>query len=152
MLDEKQQSLARLDGELEQLIASLPTEWPVAGRVVSGIGMRSSPVTGRMEFHAGLDIPSPIGTPVHAPGDARVESIDSKYGTIVLDHGRDVKTHYAHLSKIWVNEGERIRKGQAIAQVGNKGRSTGPHLHYEVRVAGVAVDPRLSLLGTTASK
>ena len=150
--EQLQSILVRLDSELEQLIAALPTEWPVRGRVVSGIGMRASPVTGRMEFHAGLDIPSPIGTPVLAPGDARVESIDNNHGTIVLDHGRDVKTHYAHLSKILVNEGERIRKGQAIAQVGNKGKSTGPHLHYEVRVAGVAVDPRLSLLDTTASK
>jgi len=150
---EKLQSiLVKLDSELEQMITSLPSEWPVEGRVVSGIGMRASPVTGRLEFHAGLDIPRPIGTPVHAPGDALVESIDGERGAIVLDHGQAIKTHYAHLSKIFVNQGERIRKGQAIAHVGNKGKSTGPHLHYEVRVAGVAIDPRQSLLGTDASK
>jgi murein DD-endopeptidase MepM/ murein hydrolase activator NlpD len=73
-------------------------------------------------------------------------SIDGKRGTIVLDHGQDIKTQYAHLSKIFVNEGEQVHKGQEIAQVGNTGKSTGPHLHYELRVAGVAVDPRQSLL------
>jgi murein DD-endopeptidase MepM/ murein hydrolase activator NlpD len=99
-----------------------------------------------MTYHAGLDIPNPMGTPVHASGDAVVESINSKLGTIVLDHGQEIKTRYAHLSKILVEEGERVRKSQPIAAVGNTGRSTGPHLHYEVRVAGVAIDPRQSLI------
>jgi len=99
-----------------------------------------------MEYHAGLDIPNPIGTPVHATGDAVVESIDGQRGTLILNHSQQIKTHYAHLSKILVNLGERVRKGQLIAQVGNRGKSTGPHLHYEVRVAGVAIDPRQNLL------
>jgi len=99
-----------------------------------------------MEYHAGLDIPKPIGTPVQASGDAVVESIDGKRGTIVLNHGQEIKTQFSHLSKIFVNEGERVRKGQPIAAVGNTGRSTGPHLHYEVRVAGVAIDPRQNLI------
>jgi murein DD-endopeptidase MepM/ murein hydrolase activator NlpD len=141
-----QEVLALLQGELKQMIASLPSEWPVHGQVVSGVGMRPSPWTGRMEYHAGLDIPKPIGTPVRASGDAVVESIDGKRGTIVLNHGQDIKTQYAHLSKIFVNEGEPVRKGQTIAEVGNRGNSTGPHLHYEVRVAGVAIDPRQSLI------
>ena len=149
--EQLQSILVRLDNELEQMITSLPSKWPVKGRVVSGIGMRPSPVTGRLEFHAGLDIPRPIGTPVHAPGDALVEFVDGKRGAIVLDHGQEIKTHFAHLSKIFVNQGERIHQGQTIAHVGNKGKSTGPHLHYEVRVAGVAIDPRLSLLRATAS-
>lgn len=145
--EELQQFLAVLQGELEQMITSLPSEWPVNGTVVSGVGMRPSPWTGAMEYHSGLDIPKPIGTPVQASGDAFVESIDGKRGTIVLNHGQEIKTQYAHLSKIFVNEGERVRKGQPIAAVGNTGKSTGPHLHYEVRVAGVAVDPRQSLMG-----
>jgi murein DD-endopeptidase MepM/ murein hydrolase activator NlpD len=65
---------------------------------------------------------------------------------MVLNHSQQIKTHYAHLSKILVSRGERVRKGQPIAQVGNRGKSTGPHLHYEVRVAGVAIDPRHNLL------
>jgi murein DD-endopeptidase MepM/ murein hydrolase activator NlpD len=109
--------------------------------------MRPSPWTGAMEYHSGLDIPKPMGTPVQASGDAVVESIDGKRGTIILNHGQEITTKYAHLSKIFVNEGERVRKGQPIAAVGNTGKSTGPHLHYEVRVAGVAVDPRQSLIG-----
>jgi murein DD-endopeptidase MepM/ murein hydrolase activator NlpD len=150
--EELQQFLAVLQGELKQMIASLPSEWPVNGAVVSGVGMRPSPWTGAMEYHAGLDIPKPIGTPVQASGDAVVESIDGKRGTIVLNHGQEIKTQYSHLSKIFVNEGERVRKGQPIAAVGNTGKSTGPHLHYEVRVAGVAVDPRQSLISTTRAE
>jgi len=150
--EELQQFLAALHGELKQMIASLPSEWPVNGRVVSGVGMRPSPWTGKMVYHAGLDIPKPIGTPVHASGDAVVESTDSKRGTIVLNHGQEIKTKYAHLSKILVNEGERVRKGQPIAAVGNRGKSTGPHLHYEVRVAGVAIDPRQSLINPSRAE
>ena len=144
--DELQEVLASLQNELKQMIASLPSEWPVEGRVTSGIGMRRSPWTGEMEFHSGLDIPKPMGTRVHAAGDGIVESIDGKRGTIVLNHGQETKTQYAHLSKIWVSEGERVRKGQPIAQVGNTGRSTGPHLHYEVKVKGVPIDPRQNLI------
>lgn len=150
--EELQEVLASLQNDLKRMIASLPSDWPLEGRVVSGLGMRPSPWTGEMEFHAGLDIPKPIGTPVHAAGDAVVQSIDGKHGTIVLDHGQEIKTQYAHLSKIFVNEGEHVHRGQAIAQVGNTGKSTGPHLHYEVRVAGVAVDPRQSLLSATPPK
>jgi len=149
---ELQEILASLQNELKRMIASLPSDWPVEGRVVSGLGMRPSPWTGQMEYHAGLDIPKPIGTPVHAGGDAVVASIDGKRGTIVLDHGQDIKTQYAHLSKIFVNEGEHVQKGQAIAQVGNTGKSTGPHLHYEVTIDGVAVDPRQSLLSVAPPK
>ena len=150
--EELQEVLASLQSELKRMIASLPSDWPVEGQVVSGLGMRPSPWTGQMEYHAGLDIPKPIGTPVRAAGDAVVESIDGKRGTVVLDHGQDIKTQYAHLSKIFVNEGEQVHKGQPIAQVGNTGKSTGPHLHYEVRVDGIAVDPRQSLLSTAPSK
>ena len=145
--DELQEVLAFLQSELKQMIASVPSDWPVEGRVTSGIGMRPSPWTGEMEFHSGLDIPKPMGTPVHAAGDGVVESTDSKLGTVVLNHGQEIKTQYAHLSKIFVNKGERIRKGQPIAQVGNTGKSTGPHLHYEVRVKGIPIDPRRNLIG-----
>jgi murein DD-endopeptidase MepM/ murein hydrolase activator NlpD len=150
--EELNEFLAALDGELSQMIASLPSGWPVKGRISSGIGMRPSPWTGQMEYHAGLDIPNPIGTPVHASGDGVVESIDGQRGTVILDHGQQIKTHYAHLSKILVRPGERVRKGKPIAQVGNRGKSTGPHLHYEVRVAGVAIDPRPFLISAKLSE
>lgn len=137
--------LAAIDSELKRLIAALPSEWPVQGAVSSGVGLRPSPWTGEMEYHSGLDIPKPIGTPVHASGDAVVESTDGRNGTVVLNHGQEIKTSYSHLSKIHVAAKTPVRKGQVIAEVGNTGKSTGPHLHYEVRVAGVAIDPRPSL-------
>jgi murein DD-endopeptidase MepM/ murein hydrolase activator NlpD len=144
--EELQQFLAALQGDLKQMIASLPSEWPVNGTVVSGVGLRPSPWTGQTEYHAGLDIPKPIGTPVRASGDAVVETIDEKLGTIVLNHGQEIKTQYSHLSRIYVNKGDRVRQGQPIGAVGSRGNSTGPHLHYEVRVAGVAIDPRPNLI------
>jgi murein DD-endopeptidase MepM/ murein hydrolase activator NlpD len=115
--------------------------------------MRLSPWSGEMEFHSGLDIPKPIGTAVHAAGNAVVESIaqgGGKGGTVVLDHGQEIKTQYAHLSKILVNKGDRVQKGQPIGQVGNTGKSTGPHLHYEVRVKGIPIDPRQGVISVTA--
>lgn len=140
--------LESIQSELNGMISALPSEWPVQGHVTSGVGVRRSPLTGEREFHAGLDIPKPMGTTVRAAGDAVVESIDNKLGNIVLDHGQEIKTRYAHLSRILVGRRERVRKGQPIAEVGNTGKSTGPHLHYEVRVAGVAIDPRESLISS----
>jgi len=153
--EELQEMLGSLQLELTQMISSLPSEWPVPGRVVSGVGMRSSPLTGKKEFHSGLDIPNPIGTPVRASGDAVVESAGVNGGngrSIVLDHGEEITTQYAHLSKILVSEGEHVRKGQPIGLVGNSGKSTGPHLHYEVRVNGIPIDPRKGLVTDTAKK
>ncbi|HEU4344100.1 MAG TPA: M23 family metallopeptidase [Candidatus Binatia bacterium] len=150
--EELQKILADLESDLKQMIAALPSDWPVQGRVVSGVGMRLSPWTGEAGFHSGLDIPNPIGTPVRAPGDAVVESIEqseAKGRTILLNHGQQIKTQYAHLSKVLVNKGDHVRKGQPIAEVGNTGKSTGPHLHYEVRVNGIPVDPRQSLLSVS---
>jgi murein DD-endopeptidase MepM/ murein hydrolase activator NlpD len=148
-INEVQQSLNALETELEKVIASLPTDWPATGRITSGVGDRVSPLTGRIEFHSGLDIPNPIGTPVYAPGNATVETTGEMNGNgrmVVLNHGQGITTQYLHLSKIHVNRGDKVRKGQQIAEVGNTGHSTSPHLHYEVRVNGVPIDPRRSLL------
>ena len=144
-----QQSLNSLQSELEQLLASIPTDWPAQGKVTSGIGDRVSPLTGRIEFHSGLDIPNPTGTPVYASGNGTVEAAGEMNGngrTVVLNHGQGITTQYLHLSKINVNRGQQVRKGQKIAEVGSTGQSTSPHLHYEVRVNGVPIDPRKSLL------
>jgi murein DD-endopeptidase MepM/ murein hydrolase activator NlpD len=148
-ITEVQQSLDSLQSELEKMIASLPTDWPATGRVTSGVGDRVSPMTGRIEFHSGIDIPNPTGTPVYAPGNATVETTGEMNGngrTVVLNHGQGITTQFLHLSKIHVNQGQQVRKGQQIAEVGNTGHSTSPHLHYEVRVNGVPIDPRRGLL------
>ncbi len=149
---ELQKSLDSLRSELERLIASIPTDWPAKGNVTSGIGDRVSPMTGRIEFHSGLDIPNPKGTPVYAPGDGTVEAAREMNGngrTVVLNHGQGITTQYLHLSKINVEAGQQVHKGQKIAEVGSTGQSTSPHLHYEVRVNGVPIDPRKGLLKQT---
>lgn len=146
---ELENSLALLQREIELRIASIPSGWPVNGRVTSGVGSRLSPWTGKPEFHSGLDIPNPLGTPVYAPGDGIVDFVGESNGNgrgLVLNHGQGITTLYAHLSKSHVKKGDRVRKGQQIADVGNTGMSTSPHLHYEVRVNGVPIDPRRNLI------
>ena len=141
--------LSSLESELEGLIASMPSEWPTKGRLSSRFGRRRSPWTGKSQFHSGIDIANRQGTPVYASGDAVVEFAGVKGGngkTIVLKHGQGITTLYGHLSKIYVKKGDRVRKNQKIANLGNTGKSTNSHLHYEVRVNGIPIDPRRKLL------
>ena len=123
----------------------VPSLMPLSGsRMSSGYGMRDHPVLGRRANHAGIDLAAPTGTPVYATADGRVERASrwSSYGNIVMiEHGGAMETRYAHLSGFAVSEGDKVRKGQLIGYVGSTGRSTGPHLHYEVRVNGQAVNP-----------
>ncbi len=131
------------------LLASAPAIWPVRGWVTSDFGWRVDPFTGQRELHEGLDIANQEGTPVLATADGTVvyAAPDDGYGNvIVLDHGFGIKTRYAHLSKIDVRIGQRVQRGQTIGQIGDTGRATGPHLHYEVRVNGAAVNPRKFIL------
>lgn len=121
-----------------------PTLWPVRGLVTSGFGVRQSPWGSGRAMHSGLDIQAPYGTPVLATADGEVtfSGRDTEYGgLVIIDHGRDTDTMYAHLSALYVREGQLIRRGTPIGAVGNSGRATGTHLHYEVRVNGAPVDP-----------
>jgi murein DD-endopeptidase MepM/ murein hydrolase activator NlpD len=148
-VEELERTLGSLQEELQRLIASVPSEMPAEGQVSSGIGMRQNPWTGKPEFHSGIDIPKPIGTPVYAPGDAVVDwagPSDGNGNAVILNHGQGITTQYLHLSKIEVKKGDQVRKGERIAQSGNTGKSTSPHLHYEVRVNGVPIDPRQNLI------
>ena len=127
------------------LLDSTPSIWPVKGWVTSEFGYRVDPFTGRQELHEGLDIAARLGTPVVAPADGIViyARYERSFGnTIIIDHGYGFSTLYGHLSEIYVRPGDRVKRGQVIGAVGNTGRSTGPHLHYEVRKNGVPVDPR----------
>jgi murein DD-endopeptidase MepM/ murein hydrolase activator NlpD len=141
-------SLAELSdyfGQREVLLTSTPSIPPTHGLLTSGFGSREDPFTGDHTMHAGLDIASTIGAEVVAPGSGTVIFAGDKgaYGnTIAVDHGRDIVTIYGHLSRILVKVGDRVERGQHIAAVGNSGRSTGPHLHYEVRVNNIPVNPR----------
>ncbi len=124
----------------------VPTEEPVkGGRVGSPFGFRIDPITGRSAMHTGLDFPADTGTPIYAAagGVVVIQEYHPAYGNMVeIDHGNDLITRYAHASRVHVNKGDIVKRGQKIAEVGSTGRSTGPHLHFEVWVAGVVQNPR----------
>ncbi|HEV2706026.1 MAG TPA: M23 family metallopeptidase [Pyrinomonadaceae bacterium] len=126
--------------------AHMPSIWPVEGELTDNFGARRNPFGGgSSEFHSGLDIATAWGTPVVATGNGRVTFAGSQsgYGNVVyLDHGNGLTTRYGHLSKIEVSEGQELKRGEAVGRVGSTGRSTGPHLHYEVRINETAVSPR----------
>ena len=128
----------------KKLLASTPSIWPTRGWLSSRFGTRISPFTGEKEFHRGIDISSRKGSPVVAPAQGVVSSVgkDRGYGTVItLSHGYGLKTRYAHLHKTLVKKGQHVKRGDTIALVGNTGRSTGSHLHYEVFLNKVRVDP-----------
>jgi murein DD-endopeptidase MepM/ murein hydrolase activator NlpD len=132
-------------------LADAPSLWPLEGRVASSFGQRQDPINGEGAFHAGIDIDAPIGTPIRAAadGDVTEASMVAGYGReIILDHGHDVVTLYGHLSAIAVVVGQHVTRGQVIGYVGQSGRATGPHLHYEVRVHKVPVNPHKYLRTT----
>ncbi|WP_075289156.1 M23 family metallopeptidase [Pararhizobium arenae] len=149
-------SLVALDGALGRLeemrsqVKKLPFDNPSpASDITSRFGNRLDPFLGRLALHAGIDFRAAIGTRISAtaPGTVISAGRNGGYGNMVeIDHGNGVTTRYAHLSSILVNVGDHVKAGEAIAKTGNTGRSTGPHLHYEVRLNGEAVDPMRFLM------
>jgi murein DD-endopeptidase MepM/ murein hydrolase activator NlpD len=131
---------------------SVPSGMPVQDATLSSnFGMRNHPVLGGRRNHKGVDLAQPTGTPVYATADGVVSKAApfSSYGNYIqIEHGGGLETRYAHLSGFAVATGDQVRKGQLIGYVGSTGRSTGPHLHYEVRVAGDAVDPTPYMVNT----
>lgn len=139
-----------LQDQYEQLVdqkaflAALPTRKPAVGYFTSGFGIRKAPLGGKVKMHEGLDIANHPGTPIKATADGVVFFANTKAGygqTVILDHGYGLQTWYAHTRKMLVKPGQKIHRGESIALLGNSGRSTGPHCHYEVRVNGIPVDP-----------
>jgi murein DD-endopeptidase MepM/ murein hydrolase activator NlpD len=138
-------ALARFQ-DARQAIDAAPVHMPVAGveRISSPFGNRTDPFTGRQAFHPGIDFPWPIGTPVMAAGDGKVIYVGqiNGYGNVIdIDHGGGIVTRYGHLSAFLVTQGEQVKTGMPIARVGNTGRTTGPHLHFEVRRNDQPVNP-----------
>ena len=131
--------------------STLPSEKPVGGgHNSSGYGWRVDPFSGKMAFHEGLDFMAAMGSPIYAAatGIVRVATMTPDYGNLIkIDHGAGLETRYAHASAILVKVGERVTKGQLIGKVGSTGRSTGAHLHFEVRMKGAPLDPRKYLQG-----
>ena len=161
LISQMHSDLALLEGEAElqeqsftelqefllkqsSLLASTPSILPTKGWITSTYGKRKDPFTGRRSKHKGMDISNRIGTEVFAPADGivtRIKRMASLGKMIEISHGYGIKTRYGHLSKFNVKVGQKIKRGQKIADMGNTGRSTGPHLHYEVIVNGVHVRP-----------
>jgi murein DD-endopeptidase MepM/ murein hydrolase activator NlpD len=162
-LEQLQATLAELDRTAEQRVdlmtvmesrlfdlkvrkMMVPTQQPVLGaHMGSAFGWRIDPFTGRSALHTGLDFQAEPGTPILAAAGGVVvtQEVHPAYGNMVeIDHGNDLITRYAHASRVWVKKGDLIRRGQKVADVGTTGRSTGPHLHFEVLVQGVPQDPQ----------
>lgn len=148
-VDARDDSLSSIEAKILQqsvLKEMLPNAEPVnVAYNSSSYGWRIDPFTGGKAFHEGLDFPANIGTPIYAAADGIVSFADHTpdYGNIVkIEHGSGLETRYAHASKLLVHAGERVAKGQIVAEVGSTGRSTGPHLHYEIRLNGDSLDPR----------
>jgi len=146
-MNDRNKSFQGLIGSLEtkrSLLASTPTIWPVKGWLTAGFGQRRSPFTGQRQMHEGVDIANTVGTPVIAPADGIVTYTGplGGFGDVVsVDHGHKISTFYAHLQQHKVAKGQRVRRGDVIGSVGTTGRVTGPHLHYEIQVNEVSVDP-----------
>jgi len=133
----------------------VPTLWPIMGPITSSFGQREDPIlgNGEGEFHAGVDISAPNGVPIRATGDGMVEEAEMSNGygrEVVIDHGHGVETVYGHMSGFAVIAGQTVVRGQVIGYVGHSGRTTGSHLHYEVRIRNTPVNPHKYLRTTMA--
>jgi murein DD-endopeptidase MepM/ murein hydrolase activator NlpD len=138
-------SWKKLD-QLQDGVIAVPSDKPVkTAAFTSGYGVRSDPFRGAAAMHAGIDLSGPLGTPIYATADGTVTTAEwnsGGYGNLVkIDHGRGIETRYGHLSAYIVSRGQRVTRGQLIGRMGSTGRSTGSHLHYEVRIDGRAVNP-----------
>jgi murein DD-endopeptidase MepM/ murein hydrolase activator NlpD len=135
--------------------STTPDIWPVVGPISSSFGEREDPIlgTGEGEFHAGIDISGPLGTPIHATADGVVVSVgeESGYGRMVrIDHGHGLQTCYGHMSGFAVTAGQSVSRGEVIGYIGHSGRTTGNHVHYEVRIHNTPVNPHKYLRNTLA--
>jgi murein DD-endopeptidase MepM/ murein hydrolase activator NlpD len=142
---ESQEEIQGILNDQRSLLAAKPGGWPVKGWLTSSFGMRRDPFNGRRKMHEGLDIAARTGTSVTATADGIVSSVKTEPGygkVVILDHGYGYRTIYGHNSRYYVKVGQRVRRGERIAAVGNTGRSTGSHVHYEIRLNGVPVNPR----------
>ncbi|OGP64398.1 MAG: hypothetical protein A2170_03650 [Deltaproteobacteria bacterium RBG_13_53_10] len=143
----REESLSELERLLEtkkDILVHTPSIWPTPGWVTSSFGFRTNPFTGLTQMHEAIDISNRVGTPVVAPAAGIVSDIgkDNAYGRIlVISHGFGMTTRFAHLSKTLVKVGQKVKRGDKVAEIGMTGNTTGPHLHYEVRLNGIPANP-----------
>jgi len=148
-------NLVNFFNEKKVLLLHIPSILPAKGWLTSGFGNRISPFTGRKEFHSGIDVVARRGAPVISPADGLVIKArrESGYGIILeIRHMQGIVTRFAHLKKNLVRAGSRVKRGEIVSQVGSTGRSTGPHLHYEVLLNGVAVNPMLYIVDSPVAQ
>jgi murein DD-endopeptidase MepM/ murein hydrolase activator NlpD len=157
-INSRERSLRELKAFIEEkasVLAATPTILPVKGLVTAGYGYRKSPFTGQRELHEGLDIAAPYGSPIMVTADGIVTFAGplAGYGnTVFVDHGHGFSTFYGHCSSYRVREAQRVRRGEVIAFVGTTGRTTGPHVHYEVHVNGVISNPLKYTVDTSGTR
>jgi murein DD-endopeptidase MepM/ murein hydrolase activator NlpD len=148
----REESLSELEKLLQdkkEMLAHTPSIWPATGWITSGFGFRTDPFTGLTQMHEGLDISNRVGAIVVAPADGIVSDTGSDWihgKMVVISHGFGMTTSYSHLSKITVRVGQKVKRGDKIAEVGMTGRTTGPHLHYEVKLNGISANPMRYIL------
>jgi murein DD-endopeptidase MepM/ murein hydrolase activator NlpD len=146
------ESLSELEKLLEskkEVLNHTPSVWPLMGWLTSGFGFRTNPFTGLNQMHEGLDISNRVGSPVIAPADGIVTEAgnDQVHGRLlVISHGLGMTSRYSHLNKFFVKAGQKVKRGDKVAEVGMTGKTTGPHLHYEVRLNGIPVNPQRYIL------
>lgn len=148
LANKSQQDIETAARDRKMLLAHTPSIQPVPGRIGERFGMRLDPFIDKVKHHDGIDIPAEVGTKIFAPADGVVEKIQNRYTRhkgygryLIIDHGNGYKTKYAHLERSLVKLGQKVKRWQPVAEVGNTGRSTGPHLHYEVLYHNRPVDP-----------
>jgi len=148
----QEMSLSELEKVLQskqEILAHTPSIWPVQGWVTSDFGFRTNPFTGLTQMHEGIDISNRSGTIVVAPGNGFVSDIGNDWAHgrfLVISHGFGMTTRYSHLNKALVKVGQKVKRGDKIAEVGTSGKTTGPHLHYEVRLNGIPANPMRYIL------
>jgi murein DD-endopeptidase MepM/ murein hydrolase activator NlpD len=148
----REESLSELEKLLQnkkEMLVHTPSIWPTMGWVTSGFGFRTDPFTGLTQMHEGLDISNRVGTTIVATADGIISDIgnDRIHGKmVVISHGFGMTTSYSHLSKVTVRVGQKVKRGDRIAEIGMTGRTTGPHLHYEVKLNGISANPMRYIL------
>jgi murein DD-endopeptidase MepM/ murein hydrolase activator NlpD len=148
----REESLSELEKLLlgkKEMLDHTPSIWPTNGWVTSAFGFRTHPFTGLTQMHEGLDISNRLGNIVIAPADGIISDIGSDLSLgklLVISHGFGIITRYAHLNKVLVRIGQKVKRGEKIAEIGMSGKATGPHLHYEVRLDGIPVNPMRYIL------
>jgi len=148
----REDSLSELEKLLQskkEMLVHTPSIWPAVGWVTSDFGFRINPFTGLTHMDEGIDISSRVGTPVIAPADGVISDIGNDWihgKVLVITHGFGITTRYAHLNRVLVRVGQKVKRGEKIAEIGMSGKTTGPHLHYEVRLDGIPVNPMRYIL------